>query len=540
MVASSAVNQSRSTATKTDLVSKPTHVSTHQKLSDSVSPMKTESAAEKRSQLNQESGLKNEVDVLSKTQASTKNLAVPSSTVSPSIVKSANFLPSSSLPSLQFGKSSPSKSNTPSSFSNELAFKSVPFHASVHASEASRSSNEIGSELELATSESTNNSALAKERSELKTDTSQFSGSKILPPKKEFGLHLSSTIGAETDNTNDSKLRQMSLQTPSISIMPSTVPSATNEGVFSVVSDFQQNAESVRAMSSSIMTAEKDDPLDDNLSQEDEMEEEALDTDSVLNLESLGGFSLQSTTSFNALKTNPFGSSFVPAATASASPTLSWNASTGQLFRPPSFNLPESQPSQSTFSNSSTGVVSGGFSGFGQPAQLGAGQQVLGSVLGSFGQSRQLGTALPGLGFASSGIPAAGSSGGLASGGFAGAATGSGFAGVAPNAGGFAGASTFGGGFAGAASAGGGFARVTSAGGGFAGAASTGNGFAGAASSGGGFAGAASASVGFGGANPVGGFGGFSNIQGGGFSGFGAGNSSAGRPPAELLMQMRK
>uniref|UniRef100_A0A0D9X321 Nuclear pore complex protein NUP214 n=1 Tax=Leersia perrieri TaxID=77586 RepID=A0A0D9X321_9ORYZ len=149
-------------------------------------------------------------------------------------------------------------------------------------------------------------------------------------------------------------------------------------------------------------------------------------------------------------------------------------------------------------------------SGYGQPAQFGA-QQALGSVLGSFGQSRQLG------GFG--GFASASASGGFGSSsnaGFAGGAAGGGFpAAAAPAGGGFAAAAT-----------GGGFAALASKGGGFAGAASSGGGFGGAAQ-GSGFSG--------------GGFGAFGGNQGSGFSAFaGSGSAGSGGPPANLLTQMRK
>ncbi|XP_020698976.1 nuclear pore complex protein NUP214 isoform X3 [Dendrobium catenatum] len=537
--ASSTLNNSSSPATKTALASKPTSVSTHMKFTSSnVSPLKTTSATETGSQLNQGTSLKNEVGTQANlTQESTKKLTFSSSTLSASISQATASLTSSSLSSFQFGNSmppniflSPTISNAPTSFSNEILSKSMPSLARVPASKDSLSLNKIGSELEhatLQTSETTNKAATdgqpkelssfpSKISSKLTTDTSQASVSDIFPPKKEVGLHPSVSDNVGTDNTNDSKSQQPTSQIPATSVAPapiekSSLPSTTNDNVLPAGSGFPPLTVSGMATSSSIMTMEN---LDANLSQEDEMEEEALDTNSMLNLESLGGFALQATPSTNAQKPNPFGGSFLPASTGSASPQLSWSASPGLLFRPPSFNLPESQSphlSQSTGS-SLTGGLSGGFSGFGQPAQLGSGQQALGSVLGSFGQSRQLGTGSPGFGFAS----AAGSGGGFSNtGGFAGVASGGGFAGAATG-GGFAGVAT-GGGFAGAAT-GGGFAGVASNIGGFAG-----------TGAGGGFGGASS-----GGGLATGGFGGFSSIA------FGAGNSSAGRPPAELLTQMRK
>ncbi|KAL6896847.1 hypothetical protein ACP4OV_007419 [Aristida adscensionis] len=181
-------------------------------------------------------------------------------------------------------------------------------------------------------------------------------------------------------------------------------------------------------------------------------------------------------------------------------------------------------------------IGSGQQSGFGQPAQIGAGQQpgigqpaqfgaqqALGSVLGSFGQSRQLGSV------------GAGGFGGFASASTSGAfAAGGGFSAPATSAGaGFAAAAATGGGFAALASKGGGFGAAASSGGGFAAAASSGGGFAAAASSGGGFGGATQ-----GGGFGSGGFGAFGGNQGTGFSAFGA--SGPGRPPADFLTQMRK
>ncbi|KAH0469100.1 hypothetical protein IEQ34_002332 [Dendrobium chrysotoxum] len=539
MGASSTLNNSSSPATKTASASKPTSVSTHMKFSSNISPLKTTSATETWSQLNQGSSLKNEVGTQANlAQESTKKLTFSSSTLSESIGQATASLTSSSLSSFQFGNSrppniflSPRISNAPTSFSNEIMSKSMPSLARVPASEDSLTLNKIGSELEHATLQSINKAAIdgqpkelsslpSKISSKLTTDTSQASVSDIFPPKKEVGLHPSVSDNVGTDNTNDSKSQETTSQIPATSVAPppiekSSLPSTTNGSVLPAGSGFPPLTESGMTMSSSIMTMEN---LDANLSQEDEMEEEALDANSMLNLESLGGFALQATPSTNAQKPNLFGGSFLPVSTGSASPQLSWSASPGQLFRPPSFNLPESQSphlSQSTGS-SLTGGLSGGFSGFGQPAQLGSGQQALGSVLGSFGQSRQLGTGSPGFGFAS-----ASSSGGFSNtGGFAGVASGGGFAGAATG-GGFAG-----GGFAGVAP-GGGFAGAAT-GGGFAGVASNIGGFAG-TGAGGGFGGASS-----GGGLPTGGFGGFSSMA------FGAGNSSAGRPPAELLTQMRK
>lgn len=194
--------------------------------------------------------------------------------------------------------------------------------------------------------------------------------------------------------------------------------------------------------------------------EDDEMEEEA--PDALLSLGAFGGFALGRTAEPSAAKPNPFGVSLNTSTATPTAPAFSLTAPAGELFRPASFSLPSSQPMQSSQPMTSGGFSGGGLSGFGRPAQIGAGQQALGSVLGAFGQSRQLGLTAQG-------------------------------AGVAPS-GSFGG----GGGFAAAAAAGGGFAAAATPGGGFAAAATTGGGFAAVAPSGGGFAGAASASGGFG------------------------------------------
>ncbi|KAL0460535.1 UNVERIFIED_CONTAM: Nuclear pore complex protein [Sesamum latifolium] len=290
-------------------------------------------------------------------------------------------------------------------------------------------------------------------------------------------------------------------------------------------------------------------------SHEEEMEEEAPETDQTAGfaLGNFGGFGIGSTSNSTAPKPKPFGVEVLNKSTTSATSQYMAPASGGELFRPASFNFQPPQPPEplqppnvANFSGGSgiPGQVSAG-AGFGQPAHVGVGQQALGSVLGTFGQSRQLGVGLPGSNVASAsgfgsgfaGIPAGGFGGGFAS-----ASSGGGFASLASGGGGFAAAATVGGGFAAAATAGGGFAGAATAGGGFAAASSAGGGFAGA---GGGFAAAASAGGGFGsstsGADSGGGFGAFSNQQGsgGGFSTFGGG-SGAGRPPSELFTQMRK
>ncbi|CAN1294619.1 Nuclear pore complex protein NUP214 [Linum perenne] len=248
---------------------------------------------------------------------------------------------------------------------------------------------------------------------------------------------------------------------------------------------------------------------------EDEMDEEAPETSKTneLSLGSLGGFGIGSTPSPVAPRGNPFGSSFGSLGTNSVSSSFSMTVPSGELFRPASFSFQSPQPSQAPQSASVGGGFSGGFgsgagaqvpaqqSGFGQPAQVGGGQQALGTVLGSFGQSRQLGGA---------GLPGSGLGGGGGAGAFGG------FASSSPPAGG---------GFSSAAS-GGGFASLAKSG-------SGGGGFGGlgAAAGGGGFGGGVASSGG------GGGFGSFGSQQGGsgGFSSFGGG----GKPP-EMFSQMRK
>nr|XP_028943604.1 LOW QUALITY PROTEIN: nuclear pore complex protein NUP214 [Malus domestica] len=279
------------------------------------------------------------------------------------------------------------------------------------------------------------------------------------------------------------------------------------------------------------------DGLDLQNAEEDDMDEETPDASRVseLSLGSLGGFGLGS-----GPKPNPFGGSFGNAkCTTNATSPFSRPVASGELFQPASFNFQSLQPSQSS-QPANSGAFAGGFgtsttaqapipSGFGQPAQVGPGQQALGSVLGAFGQSRQIGTSLPGTGFGSPGGFGGGIAGITPTGSFTSAATG-GFAGAASGGGGFASLASGGGGSAVAASGGSGFAAAASGGGGFSGAVSGGVGFAGAAFGGGGFGGAASGG---------GGFGAFGGQQGSGsFSAFG-GVGGTGKPP-ELFTQMRK
>lgn len=249
--------------------------------------------------------------------------------------------------------------------------------------------------------------------------------------------------------------------------------------------------------------------VDVSNSNEDDMDEEAPESSNAtteLSLGNLGGFGLGSAPNPTAPKPNPFGVSFGNSTTNVATSPFTMNVSSGELFRPASFNFQSPQASQ-TSQPANTGAFSGGFgtgttaqaptSGFGQPSQIGQGQQALGSVLGSFGQSRQIGAGLPGAGLQGTGFGSpSGFGGGFAaassSGGLSSAVTGGGFANISATAGGFASLASSGSGFSSLASGAGGFGSAASGGGGFAAAASAGRGFAAAASPGVGFGGAAS------------------------------------------------
>ncbi|XP_059429559.1 nuclear pore complex protein NUP214 isoform X2 [Corylus avellana] len=269
---------------------------------------------------------------------------------------------------------------------------------------------------------------------------------------------------------------------------------------------------------------EKNESLDVAVTEEDEMEEEAPESNTAeLTLRSLGGFGISSTPNPAAPKSNPFGN----AVSSPMSSAFNMTIPSEVPFRPASFSFQSPHSSQPSQPMSST-AFSGGFStgtnaqaptqtGFGQPAQIGSGQQALGSVLGAFGQSRQLGTGLPGTGFASPSGFGGGFPGTSSSGGFPNASPGGGFAGVASTAGGFAGLASASGGFAGAASGVGGFAGMASAGGGSGSAALVGGGFPGAG----------------------GGFGAFSSQGSSGFSAFNGSTGGTGKP-SELFTQMRR
>lgn len=270
---------------------------------------------------------------------------------------------------------------------------------------------------------------------------------------------------------------------------------------------------------STTVSGAKTESFDVSNTNDDDMDEEAPESTNAtdLNLGSLGGFGLGSTPNPSAPKSNPFGGSFGNLATNVSTSPFTMNVPSGELFRPASFSFQSPQAPQIS-QPASSGVFSGGFgtgttaqaptSGFGQPSPIG--QQALGSVLGSFGQSRQLGASLPGAGFGSPSGIGGGFAASSSSGGFSNAVSGGGFANVGSTAGGFGNLASSGSGFAAAASGGGGFAAASSGGsGGFGAAASGGSGFGGVASAGGGFGGLASAGGGFGdAASAGGGFGG--------------------------------
>lgn len=226
--------------------------------------------------------------------------------------------------------------------------------------------------------------------------------------------------------------------------------------------------------------------------QEDEMEEEVSEVGlaAELSLENLGGFG-SSSPDLASIKANPFGLAFQNQSSfPMGSSFTTQQAPRTEFFRPATFSFQpplSSQPSQPTSQANFTSTISQvpKASGFGQPSQIGA----LGTVLGTFGQSRQIGGGSPGVGVVS---PSGSHSMSTMGGGFAtlGLGGAGGFAAAAPGAGGFAAAATGGGGFAAAATASGA------------------------------------------------GFGAFGNNQGGGFSSFGG--SGSGKPTSELFTQMRK
>ncbi|RWW41848.1 hypothetical protein BHE74_00052639 [Ensete ventricosum] len=467
---------------------------------------------------------------------STFTLSTPSSTSN----ASTSAMPS--LPSIKLGGPSPvhAMASVSGSTSSTAQYFVQSSSASASQSQSSSSTSALSPSKSSALQSSPSVSNEARARSELtlqQTSSPQQGTLKFEPVTSQEAINVGST--------------GLSMRGEPSSVLPggSIIPAASNSqlGLGSVVSPPMDT------------TAVHNNGLDVNSSQEEEMEEEASDASNMLNLGALGGFGLGSESTSSTPKPNPFGGSFVTANTSTSSSPVMLTASPGQLFRPPSLSLPTAQslqPSQSINSSAFSGGNTSGLGGFGQPSQIGAGQQALGSVLGAFGQSRQLGAGGFGGGFptvatsggfsSATGLTGTAAGGGFAAlasrgGGFAAAAaasSSSGFAGI--GAGGFAAVAPGGVGSFGGAGTGGGFGASASSSGGFAGAGSgggfSGGGFAGAASQGGGFG-----AAGFGGGFTSGGFGAFSSNQGGAFSAFG-GSSAAGtgRPPSDLFTQMRR
>ncbi|KAK9122552.1 hypothetical protein Sjap_012154 [Stephania japonica] len=257
------------------------------------------------------------------------------------------------------------------------------------------------------------------------------------------GEELSSDLAVSTTPTSDSKVsaaaHEESGSKPSFTNLFSASPVVSLNSQPNLPSATQVQV-SEHHSSPITATGEKNENVDLADAQEDEMEEEAPDTSAGLNLGSLGEFGLESAPTSSALKPNPFGVSIQNTA---GNPTsaIAFTVSTGEMFRPATFNFQSVQPSQpaptmnqnafsGSFSSASSARGPTG-SAFGQPAHLGPAQQTMGSVLGGFGQSRQLGVV---TGFTSAtgfGGPAPSSAG------FANAATGGGFADFAPAGGGF-------------------------------------------------------------------------------------------------------
>ena len=345
-------------------------------------------------------------------------------------------------------------------------------------------------------------------------------------------LSASSTSVISTTESKPSVPPTTGASLPSAHVsVPKTAPTTSESVVTSTGKDGGPNTDTIAA-------------------DEDDMEEEAPSASAELNFGALGGFSLGSQPSSSPQKSNPFGASFGTSDNKSSGTPFTLTTSPGQLFRPASLSIPSAQPaqqpSQSTSSSSFSSTFSSGLTGFGQPAQIGSGQQSafgkpaqigagqqagfgqaaqiqsgfgqpaqiqsgfgqsaqigsgqqsgfgqpaqIGAVQSGFGQPAQFG-AQQALGSVLGSFGQSRQLGGVGSGGFGGfasASTSGGFGSLSSSNAGFAGAATVGGFSAPAASAGGGFAAAT--GGGFAALASKSGGFAGAASSGGGFAGAA-------------------------------------------------
>ncbi|XP_074310899.1 nuclear pore complex protein NUP214 [Silene latifolia] len=447
--------------------------------------------------------------------------------------KDVSQIPSSSFPV----SSSPAAPMNPILSRGPLREDSRPTGSSVSFAQDSlkgtKPADKVSAATNLATSSQSSPELASSSGDKLKSEGLALSSSSTEPPKQ------STYAPAEKQSTNAPTEKQSTtFNLPSMPFsgfegtsLSKNSTTAASSVASSTAPEIQSSVFAVPSVSEGTAVGKKN--FETTISQEDEMEEEAPETNqnkaSDFSLGSLAGFGIGSAVSSTAPKSNPFGVSLssMPQTTPTSSP---FTVPEGQLFRPASFNLqsPVTQQSQSP----TMGPTSGGFgatastpqqsppaaSGFGQPGQVGfGGQQVLGSVLGSFGQSRQIGAGLPASNFG--GSPSSGVGGfGIPS-----VPTG-GFAGVSVKTGGFAGVSATSGGFAGIGATASGFAAAAAPGGGFAGAAPSGGGFAPAAGSGG-----------FGG----GGFGAFSNQGTGGFSAPGGGATGGVQPPSQFT-QMRR
>ncbi|KAG6550749.1 hypothetical protein Mapa_007653 [Marchantia paleacea] len=413
------------------------------------------------------------------TSSARSPFTVAASAPTPTPVQSSGSpFTSSSLPTTSQSAPSPF---TISSASAPSQTTSSPFSSSIASASSQTTATPFSSPSASAPSQTTaspfsSSSASAPSQ----TTGSPFSSSSAAAPSQTTASPFPSSSASEQSQTTASPFATSSIsgfstagtQMTSASFGQSSMWPTSGQQPFMF-----QNSSSMASTTSISPTA-----LENN---EDDMEEEAS-TEGITSLGGgfggFGGLGLGGTsTPAQTQKTNPFGGTFYGS---SPSQTLS-APSGGQLFRPAAFNLPVAQPQispqQTGGSPFGSGFGSSGFSqsnlfssgdagksfgsqsqsspgGFGQPAQIGPGQQALGSALGAFGQTRQVGFGTPSFGGASvSGFSAAPQGGGFANaatdGGFGSAATGGGFASVAAG-GGFAGLGS-GGGFG--ASSGGGF-----------------------------------------------------------------------------------
>ncbi|KAK2980868.1 hypothetical protein RJ640_003095 [Escallonia rubra] len=402
----------------------------------------------------------------------------PGNTISSSTT-SSSFINSSILPMIDF-------SSAPSSFLSKPTVPSPSIVTSISLLSTSSSTKVQTVPVSIS----------AAAPSPIFPSTSSFQASEIAmyssKTTKNNTLHDSTTQPELDSGTSSLELE------PSISRSTSEATASSqsaSEVGFSGIAGAESNVDPSRPSAAPISSSAvlpvfgnanggKNDNSDATSTQEDEMEEEApeISQTTELSIGNLGGFGIGTAPNPSAAKSNPFGAPFVNTVATPPSSSISMTVP-GELFRPASFSFP--QPSQSSQPTNlggfdTAGQVSTG-NRFGQPAQIGSGQQALGSVLGAFGQSRQFGTGIAGSGFA----------GNQSIGGFSNTPSSGGFASLASTSGGFSGVGSAGAGFATAATGGGGFAAAATGGGGFAAAATGGGGFAAAATGGGGFAGAA-------------------------------------------------